>query len=95
MPGDLRRQSAVVLEARGDIGDIEFRFNDRLAAVLRFQLRQRLCFFSDSLGEPEQNSPALLRRRLRPTFKRFFRCFHCRVDIRRTRLRRIRDHLFR
>ena len=94
MPGNLRRHSAVVLEAGGNVSDIELRFDDRLAAVLRFQLRQRLRFFSDSLGEPEQNSPALLRRRLRPTLKRFFRCFHCRIDIRRSSLRRVCDHLF-
>ena len=94
MPGNLRSQSAVVLETRGDVGNIEFRFDDRLAAVLRFQLRQRLCFFSDSLCEPEQNSPALLRRRLRPTLKRFFRCFDRRIDVSRSSLGRVCDHLF-
>ena len=37
---NLGGQAAVVLEAGGDVGDVELGFDDRLAAVARFELGQ-------------------------------------------------------
>ena len=60
-------QAAVVLEAGGDVGDIVFGFDDRLAGVAGFQFGQHGRVLANLLGEPEEHAAAFLRRWWLPT----------------------------
>ena len=57
---NLRGQPAVVLEAGGDVGDVELRFDDRLAAVAGLELRELVGTVADDLRELEQDAAAVL-----------------------------------
>ena len=63
---NLRGQSAIIFEARGNVSDIEFRFNNRLARIAAFQLRQSRQILPNPVCQPEQHAPALLCGSLRP-----------------------------
>ena len=58
---DLRRQAAVILEAGGNVGDVEFGFDDRLAGIARLELGELVGARADNLGELEEHAAAILR----------------------------------
>ena len=86
---DLRRETAVVLEARRDVRHVELGLDDRLAAVARFDLGQLVGTVADDLGELEQHAAAILRGSVLPRalVERLARGLHCAVDILRVRVR--------
>jgi hypothetical protein len=63
---NLRRQAAVVLETGGDVGDVVFRFDNRLSGVARLECRQLGGPLSHKTGKLQQNPPALDGRGARP-----------------------------
>ena len=67
---DLGRQAAVVLEAGRDVGDVEFRLDDRLAGVARLELGELVGALADDPGDLEQDAAAVLRRRVLPRRRR-------------------------
>ena len=56
---DLRGEAAVVLEAGGDVGDVELRLDDWLSVVDRLQLGELGRVVANDLGEAKQNAAAL------------------------------------
>src|SRR5438128_822998 len=53
-------QTAVVLEARSDVVDIVFRFDDGLAGVAAFQFSQQGCVLANLVGQAEQYAASFL-----------------------------------
>ena len=90
---DLRREPAVVFEARRDVGHVEFRFDDRLAAVARLELRQFAGAIAHDLRELEQHAAAILRGCIFPgtLIERAAGGLHGGVDVRGVRVGRLRD----
>ena len=67
---NLRREAAVVLEARRDVGDVELGLDDRLAGVARLELGELVGALAHDLRELEQDAAAILRRRVLPRARR-------------------------
>ena len=89
-------QSAVVLKAGGNVGDVVFRFDDRLAGVAGFQFRQHRQVLADLFGETEEHAAAFLRRRGRPRaiFEGGFGGGDGAVHVVGVGVRGLRDHFF-
>ena len=87
---NLRRQPAVVLKAGRHVGDIVFRFDDRLAGVAAFQVRKLRGVLPDLLGKLEQDAAAILRGGVtpRPGIESLARRIYGRVHIALVRRKR-------
>ena len=68
---DFGGEASVVFEAGGDVVDVEFGFDDRLAGVAAFEFCERGQVRANFFGETEEDAAALLRRcgRLRAFFE--------------------------
>ena len=66
IPVNFRGETAVVLEAGGDIGDVEFGFDDRLAGIAAFKFGQFVGAAPHDVGQPEQHPAAILGRGVMP-----------------------------
>ena len=80
---DLGGQAAVVLEAGGDVGDVELGFDDRLAGVARFELGELVGAVAHDLRQLEQHAAAVLRGGVLPRalVERRARGLHGAVDV--------------
>src|ERR1700730_8936943 len=89
-------EAAVVLKAGGDVRNVVFRFNDRLARVAGFQLRQHGRVLANLVCQTEEHSSAFLRCGGRPgtVFKSGFGGSNCAVYVVSIGLRSLRDHFF-
>ena len=63
---DFGGQAAVVFEAGGGVGDVEFGFDDGLAGVAAFEFGERGKIGADFFGEAEEDAAAFLRGGGRP-----------------------------
>src|SRR5580765_8492076 len=63
---NLGGQAAVILEASGDVGDVELGFDDRLAGVAGLQRGKLLAARANDFRQLEQHSAAVLRGRALP-----------------------------
>ena len=64
---NLSGHSAVIFKAGRGVGDVVFGFDDWLAGIAAFQVRQVRRLLANSLGQAEKYAPAILRRGLRPS----------------------------
>ncbi len=92
---NLRRQAAVVLEAGGDVGDVELGFDDRLAGVAGLELGELVAARAHDLRQLEQHAAAVLRRRVLPRtlVERGARGLDGAVDVSASGVRHARDDL--
>ena len=67
---DLGGEPAVVLEAGGDVAEVELRLHDRLAGVPGLELGEPRQLVAHLLGEAEEDPPPLLRGDLAPARRR-------------------------
>ena len=80
---NLGGQAAVVLEAGGDVGDVELRFDDRLAGVARLELGELVGALADDVGRSRTGpgrGPAPSRPS-RPVVERRARGLHRAIDV--------------
>src|SRR6185295_16161594 len=82
-------------EAGCDVGDVELRLDDRLAAVARLELGQLVRAVAHDLGELEQHAAAILRRRVLPRARVEGGAggSHRGIDVLRVGVRGLRDDL--
>ena len=64
--GDFCREASVVFEAGGDVGDVVFGLDDRLAGVAALKIGEGGGVFADFFGELKEDTAAILRGRLPP-----------------------------
>ena len=93
---NFRGQAAVVLEAGGYVGDVIFRFDDRLAGVAGLQFRQHRRVLANLFSEAEEHASAFLGscRRPRTIFEGGLGSGHGTVHVVGVGVRGLRDHFF-
>ena len=93
---DFGGKAAVIFEASGGIVDIEFRFDDRLATVARFELGQSADSFRMRSESLKSKTSAILRGHLRPWagIESGTRGLSGAIDIRCIGVRNLGDDLF-
>src|SRR5438309_31640 len=62
LAGDFVGEAAVILEAGGDVGDVEFRFDDGLAGVAALEFGELRGVLADLFSKLEKDAPAILGR---------------------------------